>query len=60
MIYTLEYLEKEAEGIASSWNGEDEFFYYEDTKYHEHDVAIAEALLKNLQEIKAQAAALKL
>ena len=51
-IYTLDWIKKEAEDIASSWNGKDITFYYEGEKYHEDDVSRAEDLLEKIEEVE--------
>lgn len=52
MIYTLDYIEKEANAIASCWNGKTETFYHEDTKYDESAVQACEELLAKVKEVK--------
>lgn len=52
MIYTLEFLKKGAAGIQAAWNGEDDTFYYEDTKYDECAVGAAKELEEKIAEIE--------
>lgn len=51
MIYTLEWIRREAKGIASSWNGQDKTFLYEDREYSEEDADVAVELLGKLEEV---------
>jgi hypothetical protein len=60
MIYTLDYLEKQAQGIQSAWNGEDDRFMYEGDIYHESDVEIAKIIEEKITEIKLLAAQINL
>ena len=54
MIYTLEWLQKEAEGIAGHWNGSDEHFIdASGERRSEEDVRAAEELLQKVKEIHA-------
>ena len=52
MIYTLEYLQREADAIVRSWNGSDERFTDSngDTRT-EDDVRLAEELMERIDEI---------
>ena len=53
MIYTLEYLKKEAEGIAGSWNGESDRFTDQTGETRtEDDAHAAEELLTKLKEVE--------
>lgn len=53
MIYTLEWLEKEANLIAGHWNGSDEKFVDGSGEVRtEDDVVAAEELLTKITEIK--------
>jgi hypothetical protein len=53
MIYTLDYIEKEANTIASYWNGSDESFIDGNgDSRNEEDVQNAEELLQKIQEVK--------
>ena len=53
MIYTLEYLKQEAEGIAGHWNGEDARFVDASGEVRsEEDVQNAEDLLENIEDIE--------
>lgn len=52
-IYTLEWLEKEAEGISGHWNGSDEKYIDHDGDVRtQEDAAAAEELLQKLTEVK--------
>jgi hypothetical protein len=51
-IYTLDFIKREAEGIASSWNGEDARFSYEGDVYTEDDAHAAMELLKHLEKVE--------
>ena len=53
MIYTLDYLEKEAEGIQGAWNGSDDKFNYEGDLMTEDDVNVAEELQVTLAHVRA-------
>jgi len=54
MIYTLEWLQKEAEGIVGHWNGSDEHFIDAGgERRSEEDVRAAEELLQKVKEIHA-------
>jgi hypothetical protein len=52
MIYTLDYIEKEAEGIAASWNGSDERFMYEGDNMTDEDAQRAIVLLEKIKEVR--------
>lgn len=61
MIYTLEYIKKEAENIASYWNGKDETFIGGDGEIHTDEQAqVADDLLKQIAEVEATVAELNL
>lgn len=51
-IYTLEYLKKEAEGIAGSWNGKDRSFIYEGDVYPAEQADTALELLIKIEEVE--------
>lgn len=54
MIYTLEYLKKEAKGIAGSWNGEDNRFIDHTGESRTGDDAdVANELLDKIKEVEA-------
>ena len=53
MIYTLDYLEKEAEMIASYWNGKDDSYIDGNgDKRTEEDVENAQELLLKLRQVR--------
>lgn len=53
MIYTLEWLEKEANDILSSWNGSDKIFIDRSGEpRNEDDVTRAQELFTKVNEIK--------
>ena len=53
MIYTLEYLRKEAEGITGNWNGTDDHLIDANgNARHADDVQTAEELLEKITEIE--------
>jgi hypothetical protein len=52
MIYTLDYLEKQAQGIQSAWNGEDDRFMYEGEMLPVEYVDRAKELEKRLQQVR--------
>jgi hypothetical protein len=53
MIYTLDYIQKEALLIASYWNGSDDTFIDGNgDKRTEEDVQNAEELLQKIQEVR--------
>jgi len=61
MIYTLEYLEKEANLISGYWNGSDYRFVDGSGEVRdEEDVNFAEDLLKAVQEVKLLAKTLSI
>lgn len=51
-IYTLEWLKKEAEGIAGSWNGKDKTFIYDGDLYPAEQADNARDLLEKLKEVE--------
>jgi len=54
MIYTLEYLKTEAEGIVGNWNGSDERFTDTSGEFRtEDDVKASIELLKLITRIEA-------
>lgn len=54
MIYTLDWLKKEAEGIVGHWNGSDENFIDASGEPRtEDDVQVATELLEKIKEIDA-------
>jgi hypothetical protein len=59
-IHTIDWLKKEALGIASAWNGEDGQFNFEGETYTEDDVHLAEELLEKIKEVDALTEALRL
>jgi hypothetical protein len=53
MIYTLEYLKKEAEGIVGHWNGSDERFIDASGEARtEEDAQAAQELLEKIKEVE--------
>lgn len=52
MIYTLDWIKKEAEGIAGSWNGQDDTFTYEGDIYPAEQAENAKELLEKLEEVE--------
>lgn len=53
MIYTLDYIEKEANLITSYWNGSDDSFIDGNgDKRSEEDVQAATELMEKIQEVK--------
>lgn len=60
-IYTLEYLEKEAELIAGYWNGSDDRFVDGSGEPRDAEEAeMANDLLNHLEQVKALAKALSI
>ena len=59
-IHTIDWLKKEAEGIAGAWNGEDDQFNYEGETYTEDEAHMAEELLEKIKEVDALTEALRL
>lgn len=55
MVYTLEYLKKEAEQIAGDWNGEDERFVSGGETFFAEHAQVATELLEKIKEIKVLA-----
>ena len=51
MVYTLDWLRKEAEGIVSSWNGSDDTFMYDGDLYPAEQADTARELLEKLNEV---------
>lgn len=51
-IYTLSWLESEAETIASAWNGEDECFAADGVVYTEDQAHAAKELCDKLSEVR--------
>ena len=51
MIYTLEYIKKEAEGIVAAWDGSSEEFLYEGEKMTEDEVNMAKTLLEHIDNV---------
>lgn len=51
MIYTLEYIKKEAEGIVAAWDGSSEEFLYEGEVMTEDEVGMAQALLDHIDSV---------
>lgn len=60
MIYTLSYIEDEAQKILSSWNGKDNVFYVEGEKYTEGEAQMAHDLIGRLDEIRNLASELRI
>lgn len=60
MIYTLDYIKKEAEGIASSWNGEDDTYFHEGDTFSEDDAGTAQELLELVKSIELRLDILKI
>lgn len=60
MIYTIDYLKKEAEGIIGSWNGSDEKWTHEGDFMTEEDVNLADDLLDKIKEVEELASELHL
>jgi hypothetical protein len=52
MIYTLDYIEKEAESIASSWNGSDERFMHDGDNFSDEDAQRAIDLIEKIKEVR--------
>jgi hypothetical protein len=52
MIYTLDYIEKEARNIQGAWNGEDDRFMYDGEVMHEEHVNKARELEEKIQEVR--------
>lgn len=52
MIYTLDYLRKEAQGIQAAWNGSDEKFIYDGDVFTEEGVNKAIELEQKLEEVQ--------
>lgn len=53
MIYTLEYIKKEAEGVASYWNGSDDKFVDSSGDVRtEDDVNTAEEIIEKVEELE--------
>ena len=51
-IYTLDYIEKEAEGIAASWNGSDERFMHDGENMTDEDAQSARELIVRIGEVR--------
>lgn len=51
-IYTLDWLQKEAEGIAGAWNGKDKSFEYNGDVFPAEQADTALELLKKLTEVR--------
>lgn len=60
MIYTLDYLMKEARGIQAAWNGEDERFMYDGDMLPSEYVGLAQELEQRLLEVEELRIALSL
>lgn len=60
MIYTLDYLEQEAKGIQSAWNGEDDRFNYNGELLPQDYAGLAEELEEKLKEVRELVTALSL
>ena len=52
-IYTLDWIVREAEGIAGSWNGQDDTFEYEGEVYSAEQADSAQDILRKVEELKA-------
>lgn len=52
MIYTIDYIRKEATAIASAWNGSDEKFSHEGEIFTDDDAQNAVELINKLREVE--------
>ena len=60
MIYTLDYIEKEAQKIQGAWNGKDERFMYEGEMLPAEYVDTAKELEEKIAEVRELITALSL
>ena len=52
-IKTLSWIEHEANGIVSAWNGGDKKFDYDGEIYTDEQASAAEELLQKIKEVRA-------
>ncbi len=52
MKNSLEWIKKEAEGIAGSWNGEDDSFMYDGDSFRAEHAGTALELLEKIKEVE--------
>ena len=60
MIYTLDYIEKEARNIQGAWNGEDDRFMYDGEMLPMEYVDIAKELEEKIAEVRELITALSI